>query len=305
MSFRHARRLPRAELPKTGSRGTYPPCLASQACRRAALTCRAHPTSLVSQTCQRAKAARDRHAKATVDSVVLACSPAAVNETPQNGVTWRLPTCGASKAKRAGVPACLVGQTCRRAEAACHRHAKAAVDNVVPPCPLPAAHGTPQNGGAYPPCLASQTCRRATLTRRAHPACLVSQTCQRAKAARHRHGKATVDDVVSVCSLPAAHGTPQNGGAYKPCRASQTCRRARLTCRADPACLVSQTCQRAEAARHRHAKATVDSVVPACSPAAVHETPQNGVTLRLPTHRASQAKRAGVPCQPEVATELA
>ena len=168
MSFRHARRLPRAELPKTGSRGTYPPCLASQACRRAALTCRAHPTSLVSQTCQRAKAARDRHAKATVDSVVPACSPAAVNETPQNGVTWRLPTCRASKAKRAGVPACLVGQTCQRAQAARHRHGKATVDDVVSVCSLPAAHGTPQNGGRLqtvprkpnvPPCQANLPCR--------------------------------------------------------------------------------------------------------------------------------------------------
>src|SRR5215475_9192018 len=147
-----------------------------------------------------------------------------------------------------------------------------------------------------PACHANLPCR---------PGLRVSQTCQRAKAARHRHGKATVDDVVPVCSLPAAHGTPQNGGAYPPCLASQTCRRATLTSRAGPACLISQTCQRAEAARHRHAKATVDSVVPACLPAAVHETPQNGVTWRLPTHCASQANGAGVPCQTEVATELA
>jgi len=120
------------------------------------------------------------------------------------------PTHHASKAKRAGVPACLVGQTCQRAQAARHRHGKATVDDVVPACSLPAAHGTPQNGGAYTPCLASQTCRRATLTCRADLACLVSQACQRAKAARHRHAEATVDDVVPACSLTAAHGTPQN-----------------------------------------------------------------------------------------------
>src|SRR5262245_62473111 len=45
-----------------------------------------------------------------------------------------------------GDPACLVSQTYQRAKAARHRPAKATVDDVVPACPLTAAHETPRNG---------------------------------------------------------------------------------------------------------------------------------------------------------------
>ena len=94
----------KGEMPQSGSRSAQPSCLASQTCRRAELTCRAHPTCLVSQTCQRVKAARDRHAKATVDSVVPARSMG----------------CGARNAPKRGhvaptYPPCLESQTCRRA----------------------------------------------------------------------------------------------------------------------------------------------------------------------------------------------